>query len=101
MDRERFEDLEAQVVNLVEAFARIKEENQRLRQHVKQLQETLRSQQQELEHVRPDQEELTHLRMVLQTFQQERDVIRQKLEQMLSTIAWLEGHARMDEGIRA
>jgi len=101
MDRERFENLEAHVVSLVEAFARVKEENQRLRQNVKQLQEALRTQQQELEHVRPDREELTHLRTVLQTFQQERDVIRQKLEQMLSTIAWLEGHSRIDEGIRA
>jgi chromosome segregation ATPase len=101
MDRERFENLEAHVVSLVEAFARVKEENQQLRQNVKQLQETLRAQQQELERIRPDQEELTHLRTVLQTFRQERDVIRQKLEQMLSTIEWLEGHSHMDEGIKA
>jgi hypothetical protein len=101
MDRERFENLEAHVVSLVEAFARVQEENTRLRQDVKQLQTTLQAQQKEVERFRPEQEELAHLRTVLQTFLKERGVIRQKLEQMLSTIEWLEGHSRMDSETKA
>jgi hypothetical protein len=101
MDRERFENLEAHVVSLVEAFARVQEENQRLRQDVRQLQTTLHAQQKEVERFRPEQEELMHLRTVLQTFLKERGVIRQKLEQMLSTIEWLEGHSRTDNETKA
>ena len=101
MDRERFENLEAHVVSLVEAFARVQEENKRLRQDVKQLQTTLQAQQKEVERFRPEQEELAHLRTVLQTFLKERGVIRQKLEQMLSTIEWLEGHSRTDSETKA
>jgi hypothetical protein len=101
MDRERFVNLEAHVVSLVEAFARVQEENKRLRQDVKQLQTTLQAQQKEVERFRPEQEELTHLRTVLQTFLKERGVIRQKLEQMLSTIEWLEGHSRIDSETKA
>jgi uncharacterized protein (UPF0335 family) len=101
MDRERFENLEAHVVSLVEAFARVQEENKRLRQDVKQLQTTLQAQQKEVERFRPEQEELAHLRTVLQTFLKERGVIRQKLEQMLSTIEWLEEHSRMDSETKA
>jgi predicted nuclease with TOPRIM domain len=101
MDRERFENLEAHVISLVEAFARVQEENTRLRQDVKQLQTTLQAQQKEVERFRPEQEELAHLRTVLQTFLKERGVIRQKLEQMLSTIEWLEEHSRMDSETKA
>ena len=96
MDIARLETLEAHVVSLVEAFARVKAENQQLCQNVKQLQDTLRAQQQELARLRPGQEELTHLRTVMQTLQQERHVIRQKLEQMLVTIEWLEGKSHIN-----
>ena len=100
MDIKRFETLEAYVVSLVEAFARVKEENQRLSQDVKQLRDTLHAQQKELERLQPEQEELTQLRAVMQTMQREREVIRQKLEQMLLTIEWLEGHAHADGGTK-
>jgi DNA repair ATPase RecN len=93
MDIKRFELLEAHVVSLVEAFARVKEENKRLSQDVKQLHDSLQAQQRELERLQPEQEELTQLRIVMQTLQQERAVIRQKLQQMLLTIEWLEGHS--------
>jgi predicted nucleic acid-binding Zn-ribbon protein len=101
MDREKFEHLETHVVQLVEAFVRVQEENKRLHQDVKQLQAALHAQQKELERFRPDQEELTHLRAVMQTFLQERGVIRQKLEQMLGTIEWIEGHARVNSETKA
>jgi mevalonate kinase len=89
------------VVNLVEVFARVHEENHQLSQDVKQLKAALHAQQQELERFRPEHEELMHLRTLMQTFLKERGVIRQKLEQMLSTIEWLEGHARMDDDAKA
>jgi mevalonate kinase len=101
MDRERFENLEAHVVSLVEAFARVQEENKRLLQDVKQLQSALHTQQKEAESFRPEREELMHLRAILQTFLKERGIIRQKLEQMLSTIEWLEGHSRLDSETKA
>ena len=58
MDRDRFENLEAHVVSLVEAFARVKEENQRLHQDITQLQAALHAQQKEMESFRPEREEL-------------------------------------------
>ena len=101
MDKERLEALEAHVVSLVKAYAREKAENTRLKQSVTQLQETLRTHQREVERLQPDREELIQLRTVMQTFQKERDLIRQKLEQMLSTIAWLEGRTDADGGTKA
>jgi predicted nucleic acid-binding Zn-ribbon protein len=101
MDKAQFEALEAHVVSLVEAFARVKAENKRLSQNVKQLQEALRTQQREVERLQPDREELTQLRTVVQVFQKERDVIRQKLEHMLATIEWLEGHTHVDSETKA
>ncbi len=94
MDLARLETLEAQVVHLVEAYARLKDENRRLVQHVQQLQEALHTHQQEVARLLPEHEELSRLRHVMQTFQQERDVIRQKLEQMLVTIEWLESRGQ-------
>jgi mevalonate kinase len=101
LDRERFENLEAHVVHLVEAFARVKEENKRLHQDNTQLQAALHAQQKEMENFRPEREELMHLRTLMHTFLNERGVIRQKLEQMLSTIEWLEGHSRLDSETKA
>jgi predicted nucleic acid-binding Zn-ribbon protein len=100
MDINRFETLEAHVVSLVEAFARVQEENEQLRQDVKQLRDTLYTQQKELERLQPEQEELTQLRVVMQTLQREREVIRQKLQQMLRTIEWLEGYPHADDGTK-
>ncbi|MGQ4809951.1 hypothetical protein NKDENANG_03394 [Candidatus Entotheonellaceae bacterium PAL068K] len=48
MDLAQFEVLEAPVVNLVDAYARTPEENRQLCQQVKQLQDALHAQQQEL-----------------------------------------------------
>jgi predicted nucleic acid-binding Zn-ribbon protein len=96
MDRERFDILEEYVVNLVAAYARMKAENKQLSQSIKQLQETLRTQQREVERLQPDREELSQLRTIIQTFQKERDLIRQKLEHMLATIEWLEEHPHGD-----
>jgi len=101
MDRARLEALEAHIVSLVEAFARVKAENKQLSQNVKQLQEALRTHQREVERLQPDREELIQLRTVMQTFQKERDLIRQKLEQMLSTIEWLEGRTHAEGGTKA
>jgi hypothetical protein len=89
------------VVNLVEVFARVNEENHQLSQDVKQLKAALHAQQQEIERFQPEREELMHLRLMMQTFLKERGIIRQKLEQMLSTIEWLEGHAHMDDEAKA
>jgi hypothetical protein len=101
MDRDRVENLEAHVVNLVEAFARVKAENTRLHQDVTQLRAVLHAQQKEMESFQPEREELMHLRTLMHTFLKERGVIRQKLEQMLSTIEWLEGHSRLDSETNA
>lgn len=112
MDRERLEALEAHVISLVEAFARGKAENQQLSAENKrlstenkrlqeQLQEARRTHQREMERLQPDREELVQLRTVKQTFQKERDLIRQKLQQMLSTLEWLEEHTNVDSGPKA
>lgn len=101
MDMARFESLETHVVNLVEAYARVKEENKELGQRVEQLQDALDAQQEELARLRPGQQELAHLRTVMQTMQQERHAIREKLEQMLGTIEWLEGRSHVDESTKA
>jgi septation ring formation regulator EzrA len=90
MDMTRLEALETHVVTLVEAYVRIKEENKKLRQDVRQLRETLRVHQEDLARLRPEQDELARLRTLLQSFHQEREIIRQKLEHMLGIIESLE-----------
>lgn len=99
MDMTRLETLEAHVVNLVEAYTRIKEENGKLCQEVRQLRETLQAHQEELSRLQPEQEEVARLRILMQSFQQERDIIRQKLEQMLNVIESLEEHAHLGRDI--
>ncbi len=94
MDIARLETLEAHVVSLVEAYACMKEENQQLCQNIQELQDALLLQEQELARLRPEQKELIALRNVMQKLQRERGVIRQKLEQMLTTIEWIESHTR-------
>jgi DNA integrity scanning protein DisA with diadenylate cyclase activity len=92
MDIARLETLEAHIVSLVQAYACTKEKNKQLCQNVQELEDALLVQEQELARLRPEQKELIALRDVMQTLQRERGVIRQKLEQMLTTIEWIESH---------
>ena len=101
MDVARFETLEMHVVVLVKAFAGVKEENAQLDQSVRQLQEALATQQRELAQLHAEREELLQLRTRLRALQQERDIIQQKLHQMLETIEWLEAHTRLEGGTSA
>jgi hypothetical protein len=91
---EKFAVLEAQVTHLLEAFVRVKAENRRLGQQVSQLQQALQAQQ-TLEHAQPEQEELRRLHTMLHALQREREMMREKLEEMLVTIAQLEGLSPM------
>ena len=101
MDIARLETLEAHIVRLVEAYARMKEDNKQLCQNVRELQGTLLVQEQELARLRPEQKELIALRDVMQTLQRERGVIRQKLEQMLTTIEWIERYTQSGSGAKS
>ena len=96
MDLERYELLESHVVRLVQAFERIKTENNDLAQQVHHLQHTVSSQQQELERLQRERDELLQLRAKMNALQQERGIIQQKLQQMLSTIEWLEERTRIE-----
>ena len=91
MDIVRLEALEKQITHLIQAFVRIKEENTHLTQRLAQLQQMLHDQQQSLERWQSDQEELASLRTVTQTLQQERELIRTKLEELLVVVERLEG----------
>ena len=91
MDTAKLDALESYIAQLIHTFARVKAENTRLAQHLVQLQQTLDEQQRTLEHWQAAQEELTRLRTVTQALQQERELIRAKLEEMLVAIERLEG----------
>ena len=91
MDIARLEALERQITHLIQAFIRIKEENTHLTQRLAQLQQMLHDQQHSLERWQSDQEELASLRTVMQTLQQERELIRNKLEELLVVVERLEG----------
>ena|ERR1051326_260717 len=91
MNIARLEALEKQLMQLIQAFVQIKEENTHLTQRLAQLQQMLHEQQQSLERWQSDQEELASLRAVTQTFQQERELIRNKLEELLVVVERLEG----------
>ncbi len=90
MDIARLEALEKQITHLLQAFLRVKEENTHLTQRLAQLQQMLHDQQHSLERWQSDQEELASLRTVTQTLQQERALIRNKLEELLVIIERLE-----------
>lgn len=90
MDTERLEALERQIAQLIQAFTRIKEENVRLAQSLMQV-----HQQSSLEHGASVQEELTHLRVMTRTLQQERELIRDRLAEMLVAVERLEEFARI------
>jgi predicted nucleic acid-binding Zn-ribbon protein len=91
MDIARLEALERQITQLIQALIRIKEENTHLTQRLAQLQQMFHDQQHSLERWQTDQEELAVLRTVTQTLQQERELIRTRLEEMLVIIERLEG----------
>ena len=90
MDIVRLEALERQIAQLIQAFIRSKEENTHLTQRLAQLQQMLHDQQYSLVRWQADQEELASLRTVTQAFQQERELIRTKLEELLVIIERLE-----------
>lgn len=96
MDLARFEVLETYVTTLVSTCARLREENQDLNRSVRQLQQALSVRQREVEQLRSEREELLQLRTKMQRLEQERDIIQQKLQQMLATIEWLEERTRLD-----
>ena len=100
MDLARFETLEAHVAALIEAFGQIKAENVRLSQHIDRLQDESMLRQQELQQLSSAREELQQLRAKIQHFQKERDVIQQKLQNMLATIAWLEERTRLEGDVQ-
>ena len=91
MDTERLGALERHIAKLVQAFTRVKEENTCLTQHLVQLQQTLDEQQRTLEQWQSAQEELTRLRTVAQVLRRERELIREKLAEMLVALERLEG----------
>ena len=95
MDTARLEALERQITRLIQAFTWVKEENTRLTQSLVQFQQTLHEQQHSLERWQSAQEELIYLRTVTQTLQQERQLIRDRLEEMLATIERLEAFSHM------
>jgi predicted nucleic acid-binding Zn-ribbon protein len=90
MDTARLEALEKQITYLIQAFIRIKEENTHLTQRLAQLQQMLHDQQHSLERWQSDQEELASLRTGIQTLEQERELIRNKLEELLVIVERLE-----------
>jgi len=90
MDIARLEALEKQITHLIQAFIRIRKENTHLTQRLAQLQQMLHDQQYSLERWQSDQEELASLRTITQTLQQERELIRNKLEELLVIVERLE-----------
>ena len=90
MDIARLEALERQIAQLIQAFIQIKEENTHLTQRLAQFQEMLHDQQYSLERWQSDQAELASLRTVTQTLQQERELIRIRLEELLVIVKRLE-----------
>ena len=90
MDIARLEALERQIAQLIQTFIRIKEENTHLTQRLAQFQQMLHDQQHSPERWQSDQEELASLRTVTQTLQQERELVRTKLEELLVIIERLE-----------
>ena len=101
MDIVRLEALEKQITHLIHAFRRIKEENTHLTQRLAQLQQMLHDQQHTLERWQADQEELASLRTVTQTLQQERELIRTKLEELLVIVERLERFSHTPSDARA
>jgi len=100
MDVARLEALERQITHLIQAFGRIKEENTHLTQRLAQLQQMLHDQQHSLERWQSDQAELVSLRTITQTFQQERELIRNKLQELLIIVERLERFSHTPSDLR-
>ena len=100
MDIAKLEALEKQITHLLQAFLRVKEENTHLTQRFAQLQQMLHDQQHSLERWQSEQEELASLRTVTQTLQQERELIRNKLEELLVIVERLERSSHTPSGSR-
>ena len=96
MDVARFELLETGVTNLIQAFQRVQAENVQLGQQVRHLERIVSEQQQKLDHLQRERDDLLQLHTKMQVLQQEREIIQQKLQQMLSTIEWIEERTRID-----
>ena len=90
MDIARLEALERQIAQLIQAFIRIKEENTHLTQRLAQRQQMLHDQQHSLERWQSNQAELASWRTITQTLQQERELIRNKLQELLVIVERLE-----------
>lgn len=101
MDLTRFELLETCITRLLHDVGCVRVENTQLRQHVQELQTTLTDQQQTLARLQREREEWLPMRTTLQALQQEREMIQQKLQQMLATIEWLEEHIRVEKDAKA
>jgi len=97
MDLAQYELLETHIIRLIQAYERVKTENNRLRQQVHHLQHTVASQQQELERLQREYDALLPLRAKMNVLQQERGIIQQKLQQMLSAIEWLEERTHIED----
>jgi hypothetical protein len=95
MDTERLEALESQIIRLIQAFTQVKEDNTRLTQSLLQCQQALHEPHHSLERWQSAQEELVSLRTVIQTLQQERKLIRARLEEMLAAIERLEAFSHV------
>ena len=95
MDTAKLEALEIQIAQLLQAFTQSKEENTQLTQRLAQLQQMLHDQQHSLERWQSDQDELASLRTLTQTLQRERELIRNKLEELLVVIERLEGFSHV------
>ena len=101
MDTAKLEALEIQIAQLLQAFIRSKEENTQHTQRLAQLQQMLHDQQHSLERWQSDQDELASLRTLTQTLQRERQLIRNKLEELLVVIERLEGFSHVPSDSQA
>ena len=92
MDLSRFEFLETCITQLLREVEQVRVENIQFRQRVHDLQTKLSEQELTLGNLQREREAWLPMRSTLQAMQQERELIQQKLQHMLATIEWLEGH---------
>jgi predicted RNase H-like nuclease (RuvC/YqgF family) len=98
MNTEKFSVLEAQIMRLFEAFRHVKEENERLRHTIMQLQEVVDLQQKQSAQLESERHELSRLRVTIQTLREEREIVHKKLQDIVVTIEQLEQLAQRGEG---
>lgn len=97
MDMTRLESLESQILQLIQAYVHVKEENTRLLCHLAQGQQPVSSPPPSTEGWQSVHDELTYLRAAAQTWQHEREMIRMRLLEMMATLERLEGLAQAQE----